>query len=215
MSLTGKDIAKLRSLYESVYEPETEETELITEQTYKECLEIVILEAIEQSGLLDIEFEDEELKMRLVEEVLLEFPGKKFLFDQGKKIVTTKAGREALKKFGTNLLKTTGITLGGAGAVDTLTKDDVSGKRNMALRTTLSTLKNLPSSIRAAYTTVQSGGKDTGNKVIDITGTGLTQNQDIRKTTDDKGRVITTTNELQKDNKAIIDKIRNKRNNDK
>ena len=97
MSLTGKDIAKLRSLYESVYEPETEETELITEQTYKECLEIVILEAIEQSGLLDIEFEDEELKTRLVEEVLLEFNIKKFLYDKAKRVVTTKAGRESLK----------------------------------------------------------------------------------------------------------------------
>ena len=215
MSLTGKDIAKLRSLYESVYEPETEETELITEQTYKECLEIVILEAIEQSGLLDIEFEDEELKMRLVEEVLLEFPGKNFIINQGKKIVTTKAGRETLKNIGKNILKTTGITLGGAGVVDTLTKDDVSGKRNMALRTTASFLKNLPSNLRSTYTTVQAGAKDTGNKVVDITGTGLTQNQDIRKTTDDKGRVITTTNELQKDNKDIIDKIRNKRNNDK
>ena len=215
MSLTGKDIAKLRSLYESVYEPETEETELITEQTYKECLEIVILEAIEQSGLLDIEFEDEELKTRLVEKVLLEFNIKKFLFDKAKKVVTTKAGRESLKNIGKNLLKTTGITLGGAGTVDTLTKDDVSGKRNMALRTTASFLKNLPANLRATYTTVQSGGKDTGNKVVDITGTGLTQNQDIRKTTDDKGRVITTTNELQKDNKDIIDKIRNKRNNDK
>ena len=215
MSLTGKDIAKLRSLYESVYEPETEETELITEQTYKECLEIVILEAIEQSGLLDIEFEDEELKTRLVEKVLLEFNIKKFLFDKAKKVVTTKAGRESLKNIGKNILKTTGITLGGAGTVDTLTKDDVSGKRNMALRTTASFLKNLPANLRATYTTVQSGGKDTGNKVVDITGTGLTQNQDIRKTTDDKGRVITTTNELQKDNKDIIDKIRNKRNNDK
>ena len=215
MSLTGKDIAKLRSLYESVYEPETEETELITEQTYKECLEIVILEAIEQSGLLDIEFEDEELKTRLVEEVLLEFNIKKFLYDKAKRVVTTKAGRESLKNIGKNLLKTTGITLGGAGAVDTLTKDDVSGKRNMALRTTASFLKNLPSNLRSTYTTVQAGAKDTGNKVVDITGTGLTQNQDIRKTTDDKGRVITTTNELQKDNKAIIDKIRNKRNNDK
>ncbi len=215
MSLTGKDIAKLRSLYESVYEPETEETELITEQTYKECLEIVILEAIEQSGLLDIEFEDEELKTRLVEEVLLEFDIKKFLFDKAKQVVTSKAGRESLKNIGKNLLKTTGITLGGAGTVDTLTKDDVSGKRNMALRTTASFLKNLPSNLRSTYTTVQAGAKDTGNKVVDITGTGLTQNQDIRKTTDDKGRVITTTNELQKDNKDIIDKIRNKRNNDK
>ena len=215
MSLTGKDIAKLRSLYESVYEPETEETQLMTEQTYKECLEIVILEAIEQSGLLDIEFEDEELKMRLVEEVLLEFPGKNFLINKAKQIVTTKAGRETLKNIGKNILKTTGITLGGAGAVDTLTKDDVSGKRNMALRTTASFLKNLPSNLRSAYTTVQAGGKDTGNKVIDITGTGLTQNKDIKKMTDDKGKVLTTTDELQQDNKAIIDKIRNKRNNDK
>ena len=215
MSLTGKDIAKLRSLYESVYEPETEETELITEQTYKECLEIVILEAIEQSGLLDIEFEDEELKTRLVEEVLLEFNIKKFLYDKAKRVVTTKAGRESLKNIGKNILKTTGITLGGAGAVDTLTKDDVSGKRNMGLRVAASYLKNLPANLRATYTTVQSGGKDTGNKVVDITGTGLTQNQDIRKTTNDKGQVLTTTDELQKDNKAIIDKIRNKRNNDK
>ena len=215
MSLTGKDIAKLRSLYESVYEPETEETQLMTEQTYKECLEIVILEAIEQSGLLDIEFEDEELKMRLVEEVLLEFPGKNFLINKAKQIVTTKAGRETLKNLGKNILKTTGITLGGAGAVDTLTKDDVSGKRNMALRTTASFLKNLPSNLRSAYTTVQAGGKDTGNKVIDITGTGLTQNKDIKKMTDDKGRVVTTTDEIKKDRKDILDKIRNQRNKDK
>ena len=76
-------------------------------------------------------------------------------------------------------------------------------------------LKNLPSNIRSTYTTVQSGGKDTGNKVIDITGTGLTQNKDIRKTTDPKGNVLTTTDELQKDNKDIIDKIRKKRNDDK
>ena len=87
MSLTGKDIGKLRSLYESVYEPKQEETELMTEQTYKECLEIVILEAIEESGLLDIEFEDEELQMRLVEEVLLEFPGKNFLINQGLSLI--------------------------------------------------------------------------------------------------------------------------------
>ena len=215
MSLTGKDIAKLRSLYESVYEPETEETQLMTEQTYKECLEIVILEAIEQSGLLDIEFEDEELKTRLVEEVLLEFDIRKFIVDKAKKIVTTKAGRESLKNIGKNILKTTGITLGGAGTVDTLTKDDVSGKRNMALRTTASFLKNLPSNLRSAYTTVQAGGKDTGNKVIDITGTGLTQNKDIKKMTDDKGRVVTTTDEIKKDRKDILDKIRNQRNKDK
>jgi len=212
MSLTGKDIGKLRSLYESVYEPKEEETELMTEQTYKECLEIVILEAIEQSGLLDIEFEDEELQMRLVEEVLLEFPGKNFLINQGKKIVTTKAGRETLKNMGKNALKTIGIGAAGAGTVDTLTKDDVSGKRNMGLRVGASFLKNLRGNLRSAYTTVQAGAKDTGNKVIDITGTGSAQNPDIGKSTDNKGRVLTTTSELQKDNKKIIDKIRNNRN---
>ena len=211
MSLTGKDIGKLRSLYESVYVPKEEETELMTEETFKDCLETVILEAIDQSGLLDIEFEDEELQMRLIEEVLSE----NFLKNQIKKVVTTKAGRESLKKIGGNILKTTGIGLGGAGVVDTATKDDVSGKRNMGLRVTASFLKNLPKNLRSTYTTVQSGAKDTGNKVIDITGTGLTQNKDIRKTTDDKGRVITTTKEIQQDNKDILDKIRNKRNEDK
>ena len=211
MSLTGKDIGKLRSLYESVYEPKEEERELMTEETFKECLEIVILEAIEQSGLLDIEFENEELQMRLVEEVLSE----NFLKNQIKKVVTTKAGRETLKKLGKDALKITGISLGGAGVVDTAVKDDVSGKRNMGLRTTASFLKNLPSNLRSTYTTVQAGAKDTGNKVIDITGTGLTQNPDIKKTTDDKGRVITTTKEVQKDRKQILDKIRNQRNTDK
>ena len=211
MSLTGKDIGKLRSLYESVYEPKEEERELMTEETFKECLEIVILEAIDQSGLLDIEFEDEELQMRLIEEVLSE----NFLKNQIKKVVTTKAGRESLKKLGGNILKTTGIGLGGAGVVDTATKDDVSGKRNMGLRVTASFLKNLPKNLRSTYTTVQAGAKDTGNKVIDITGTGLTQNKDIRKTTDDKGRVITTTDEIKKDRKDILDKIRNQRNKDK
>ena len=208
MSLTGKDIGKLRSLYESVYEPKEEETELMTEQTYKECLETVILEAIEESGLLDIEFEDEELQMRLVEEVLSE----NFLKNQIKKVVTTKAGRDTLKNMGKNILKATGVSALGAGTVDTLTKDDVSGQRNMGLKTTASFIKNLPANLRSAYTTVQAGAKDTGNKVIDITGTGSAQNPDIGKTTNEKGQVLTTTDELQKDNKKIIDKIRNNRN---
>ena len=208
MSLTGKDIGKLRSLYESVYEPKEEETELMTEQTYKECLETVILEAIDQSGLLDIEFEDEELQMRLIEEVLSE----NFLKNQIKKVVTTKGGRETLKNFGKNVLKATGVTAGVGGVIDTAVKDDVSGKRNMGLQTTASFLKNLPKTLRSTYTTVQAGAKDTGNKVIDITGTGSAQNPDIGKHTDPKGRVLTTTDELQKDNKKIIDKIRNNRN---
>ena len=99
--------------------------------------------------------------------------------------------------------------------MDTLTKDDVSGKTNMGLRTTASFIKNLPKTLRSTYTTVQSGGKDTGSKVVDITGTGLTQNKDIRKATTDKGKVVTTTDELQKDNKAILDKIRGNRNQNK
>ena len=211
MSLTGKDIGKLRSLYESVYEPKEEERELMTEETFKECLEIVILEAIDQSGLLDIEFEDEELQLRLIEEVLSE----NFIKNQIKKVVTTKAGRESLKKIGGNILKATGVTAGVGGVIDTAVKDDVSGKTNMGLRTTASFLKNIPSNLRSAYTTVQAGAKDTGDKLIDITGTGLTQNKNIRKNTDDKGRVITTTKEIQKDRKDILDKIRDQRNKDK
>ena len=207
MSLTGKDIGKLRSLYESVYVPKEEETQLMTEETFKECLETVILEAIDQSGLLDIEFEDEELQTRLIEEVISE--------NIFKKIVTSKAGRDALVKMGKKALQVTGVSAGVGGVIDTAVKDDVSGKTNMGLRTTASFLKNLPKNLRSTYTTVQSGAKDTGNKVIDITGTGLTQNKDIRKTTDDKGRVITTTKEIQKDRKDILDKIRNQRNKDK
>ena len=207
MSLTGKDIGKLRSLYESVYVPKEEETELMTEETFKECLETVILEAIDQSGILDIEFEDEELQTRLVEEVISEN-----LF---KKIVTSKAGRDALTKLGKKALQVTGVSAGVGGVIDTAVKDDVSGKRNMGLRTTASFLKNLPKNLRATYTTVQAGAKDTGNKVIDITGTGLTQSKDIKKHTDDKGRVVTTTDEIRKDRKDILDKIRNQRNKDK
>ena len=207
MSLTGKDIGKLRSLYESVYEPKQEEQELMTEETFKECLEIVILEAIDQSGLLDIEFEDEELQTRLIEEVISE--------NIFKKIVTSKAGRDALTKLGKKALQVTGVSAGVGGVIDTAVKDDVSGKRNMGLRTTASFLKNLPKNLRSTYTTVQAGAKDTGNKVIDITGTGLTQNKDIRKSTDPKGNVLTTTNELIKDRRKILDQIRNQRNKDK
>ena len=207
MSLTGKDIGKLRSLYESVYEPKEEETELMTEETFKDCLETVILEAIDQSGILDIEFEDEELQTRLIEEVISE--------NIFKKIVTSKAGRDALTKLGKKALQVTGVSAGVGGVIDTATKDDVSGKRNMGLKTTASFIKNLPANLRSAYTTVQAGAKDTGNKVIDITGTGLTQNKDIRKSTDPKGNVLTTTNELIKDRRKILDQIRNQRNKDK
>ena len=207
MSLTGKDIGKLRSLYESVYVPKEEETQLMTEETFKECLETVILEAIDQSGLLDIEFEDEELQTRLIEEVISE--------NIFKKIVTSKAGRDALTKLGKKALQVTGVSAGVGGVIDTSVKDDVSGKRNMGLKTTASFIKNLPKNLRSTYTTVQAGAKDTGNKVVDITGTGLTQNKDIRKSTDPKGNVLTTTNELIKDRRKILDQIRNQRNKDK
>tara|TARA_B100000161_G_C33544807_1_gene412458 strand:- start:207 stop:830 length:624 start_codon:yes stop_codon:yes gene_type:complete len=207
MSLTGKDIGKLRSLYESVYEPKEEETELMTEETFKDCLETVILDAIDQSGILDIEFEDEELQTRLIEEVISE--------NIFKKIVTSKAGRDALTKLGKKALQVTGVSAGVGGVIDTAVKDDVSGKRNMGLKTTASFIKNLPKNLRSTYTTVQAGAKDTGNKVVDITGTGLTQNKDIRKSTDPKGNVLTTTNELIKDRRKILDQIRNQRNKDK
>ena len=109
MSLTGKDIGKLRSLYESVYEPKEEETELMTEETFKDCLETVILDAIDQSGILDIEFEDEELQTRLIEEVISE--------NIFKKIVTSKAGRDALTKLGKKALQVTGVSAGVGGVM--------------------------------------------------------------------------------------------------
>ncbi len=78
----------------------------------------------------------------------------------------------------------------------------------MFLRVGLSKLKNLGKDLRSTYTTVQSGAKDTGNKVVDVSGTGLS---DQVPTKDGK----TTTSYIQKRNQKIMGDIRNQRNKDK
>ena len=71
MSLTGKQIGELKSLYESVYD-NPEEVKYITEEEYKEYVTDILAIALVESGALDVEFENEEL----LEQILLEFPGK-------------------------------------------------------------------------------------------------------------------------------------------
>ena len=70
MSLTGKQIGELKSLYESVYD-NPEEVKYITEEEYKEYVTDILAIALVESGALDVEFENEEL----LEQILLEFPG--------------------------------------------------------------------------------------------------------------------------------------------
>ena len=186
MSLTGKQIGELKSLYESVYD-DPEEVKYVTEEQYMECVQEVLATALVESGLLDVEFEEGN-------EEIYEKYGLKTAFDIAKKVY----------KKNPNIIK----GLAGAGAVDTLNQDAVSGKRNMFLRVGLSKLKNLPSDLRNTYTTVQSGATDTGNKVVDISNTGLS---DQVPNKDGK----TTTKYLEKRNKKIMGDIRNQRNKDK
>ena len=186
MSLTGKQIGELKSLYESVYD-NPEELKYVTEEQYMECVQEVLATALVESGLLDVEFEegDEEIYERY---------GLKTMYNIAKTAYQKKP----------NLIK----GLVGAGAVDTLNQDAVSGKRNMFLRVGLSKLKNIGKDLRNTYTTVQSGATDTGNKVVDISGTGLS---DQVPNKDGK----TTTQYLQKRNQKIMGDIRNQRNKDK
>ena len=190
MSLTGKQIGELKSLYESVYD-DPEELKYVTEEQYIECVQDVLATALVESGLLDVEFEGNEGD-------IYEKFGLKTMYNIAK--TAYQKNPQTFKNIGKGLL--------GAGAVDTLNQDAVSGKRNMFLRVGLSKLKNLPSDLRNTYTTVQSGAKDSGNKVVDISGTGLS---DQVPNKDGK----TTTQYLQKRNQKIMGDIRNQRNKDK
>ena len=190
MSLTGKQIGELKSLYESVYD-DPEEVKYVTEEQYMECVQDVLATALVESGLLDVEFEEGN-------EEIYEKYGLKTAFDIAKKVY--KKNPKTFQNIGKGLV--------GAGAVDTLNQDAVSGKRNMFLRVGLSKLKNLGKDLRSTYTTVQSGAKDTGNKVVDVSGTGLS---DQIPTKDGK----TTTSYIQKRNEKIIKDIRDQRNKDK
>ena len=64
MSLTGKQIKELKTLYESVYEEE--EVVHITEELYKEYLTDVLAVALVESGAFDVEFENEELLEKIL-----------------------------------------------------------------------------------------------------------------------------------------------------
>lgn len=190
MSLTGKQIGELKSLYESVYD-NPEEVKYVTEEQYMECVQEVLATALIESGLLDVEFEEGN-------EELYERYGLKTAFNIAKSVY--QKNPKTFQNIGKGLL--------GAGAVDTLNQDAVSGKRNMFLRVGLSKLKNIGKDLRNTYTTVQSGATDTGNKVVDISGTGLS---DQVPNKDGK----TTTQYLQKRNQKIMGDIRNQRNKDK
>ena len=190
MSLTGKQLGELKSLYESVYD-NPEELKYVTEEQYMECVQDVLATALVESGLLDVEFEGNEGD-------IYERFGLKTMYN-----IAKTAYQKNPKTF-----QNIGKGLAGAGAVDTLNQDAVSGKRNMFLRVGLSKLKNLPKDLRNTYTTVQSGATDTGNKVVDISNTGLT---DQIPNKDGK----TTTKYLEKRNKDIMKDIRNQRNKDK
>ena len=164
-SLSPKQLGEIQSLYESVYEPE--EVVHITEEQYKECLEDVITIALVESGLLDIEFENEEL----LEKILVQEGVMKFI---------TKAG-EFISK---NPKKATAIGTGLLG-LDQIRqdarKDYLSGKRFVDLKTLGSTIKGFPNYLAGRKAIVRSGGEGTGDQVVDVSGSNI---EDSIKTSD-------------------------------
>ena len=156
MSLTGKQIGELKSLYESVYETPPEEVKYITEEEYKEYVTEILAMALVESGALDVDFENE----NLLEEILLEFPGRGLVMK----------GVEFAKK---NPKKTLAIGAGLFGAANDARKDFLSGKRFVGAKTVLSTLKGLPGYIKGRNTMVQTDTKGTGNQVVDISGSDV------------------------------------------
>ena len=156
MSLTGKQIGELKSLYESVYKTPPEEVKYITEEEYKEYVTEVLAMALAESGALDVEFENE----NLLEEILLEFPGKGLVMK----------GVEYATK---NPRKTIAIGSALVGGLNDARKDFLSGKRFVGGRTVLSTLKGLPGYIKGRNTMVQTDTKGTGNQVVDVSGSDV------------------------------------------
>ena len=157
MSLTGKQIGELKSLYESVYEEE--EVVHITEELYKEYLTEVLAVALVESGAFDVEFENEELL-------------EKILVQEGLGKVITKAGEFVTK----NPKKAAAIGTGLFG-LDRLRgdagKDYLSGKRFVGLKTLGSTLKGLGNYYKGRKTMVQTGTEGTGNQVVDLGGSDV------------------------------------------
>ena len=157
MSLTGKQIKELKTLYESVYEEE--EVVHITEELYKEHLTDVLAVALVESGAFDVEFENEELL-------------EKILVQEGLGKIIKKAGEYVVK----NPKKSAAIATGFLG-LDKIRqdagKDYLSGKNFVGLRTLGSTLKGLPNYIKGRKTMVQTNTQGTGNQVVDVSGSDV------------------------------------------
>jgi len=166
-SLSPKQLGEIQSLYESVYE--SEEVVHITEEQYKECLEDVITIALVESGLLDIEFENEELLEKiLVQEGLMNFVSK-----AGQYIAKNPKKAAAI---GTGLLGLDQIRQDGR-------KDFLSGKRFVDLRSALSGIKGFGNYMAGRKAIVRSGGEGTGDQVVDVSGSNI---EDSIKTSDGK-----------------------------
>ena len=157
MSLTGKQIKELKTLYESVYEEE--EVVHITEELYKEYLTEVFAKALAESGALDVEFENEDL----LEKILLEFPGAGLV---------KKAGSYIVKNPKKSLAIATGV-LGLDQVRQDSGKDYLSGKRFVNTQTLGSTIKGLGNYIKGRRTMVQTGTEGTGNQVVDVSGSDV------------------------------------------
>ena len=157
MSLTGKQIKELKTLYESVYEEQ--EVVHITEELFKEYLTEVFAVALVESGALDVEFENEEL----LEKILLEFPGQGLLTKAGEFIVKNPKKAAAI---GTGIIGLDQIRQDGG-------KDYLSGKRFVDLKTLGSTIKGLPNYIKGRKTMVQTNTQGTGNQVVDVSGSDV------------------------------------------
>ena len=167
MSLTGKQIKELKTLYESVYEEE--EVVHITEELYKEYLYEVFAVALVESGALDVEFENEDML-------------EKILVQEGLGKLIQKGVDYAVKN-----PKKTGAVVTGILGLDQLRqdsgKDYLSGKRFVDLRTLGSTLKGLPNFIKGRRTMVQTNTQGTGDQVVDVSGSDV---EDKIKSSKDK-----------------------------
>ena len=158
MSLTGKQIGELKSLYESVYD-NPEEVKYITEEEYKEYVTDILAIALVESGALDVEFENEEL----LEQILVQ---------EGLGNLIKKGADYAIKN-----PKKTGAVVTGLLGLDQIRhdarKDYLSGKNFVGLRTLGSTIKGLPNFIAGRKTMVQTNTSGTGNQVVDVSGSDV------------------------------------------
>lgn len=157
MSLTGKQIKELKTLYESVYEEE--EVVHITEELYKEYLTEVFAVALAESGALDVEFENEDL----LEKILLEFPGAGLVKRAGAYIVKNPKKSLAI---GTGLFGLDQVRQDAG-------KDYLSGKRFVNTKTLASTIKGLPNFIKGRRKMVQTNTQGTGDQVVDVSGSDV------------------------------------------